>query len=179
MVTTKLFTAEELAAMPTDEPWELWEGELRKVPGAAASALAGWIGVLITLWVKPRDLGLVMFADGTFVLRRDPDVVGVPDVAFTKWENVPGRRPPSSYFYGSPDMAVEVKSPSDRRREIDEKLGHYRNAGVPLVWWVFPEERHIEVYRFGALAATLHEGDVLDGEDVLPGFALPVSEIFQ
>jgi Uma2 family endonuclease len=180
MVTTRLYTAEELAEMPTDEPWELWEGELRKVPGAGleASGLAQWIGVLITLFVRPRGLGLVTGSDGTFILRRDPDVVVVPDVAFTKWEQFPGGRPPSSYFPGRPELAVEVKSPSDRRRDIEEKLDHYRNAGVPLVWWVFPEDRSVEVYRRGELVAALHEGDVLDGEDVLPGFTLPVSEIF-
>jgi Uma2 family endonuclease len=182
MVTrARLYTAEDLAEMPTDEPWELWEGELRKVPGAGleASGLAHWIGVLITLFVRPRNLGFVSGSDGTFILRRDPDVVVVPDVAFTRWEHLPGRRPPASYLRGRPDLAVEVKSPSDRRRDIEEKLGHYRNAGVPLVWWVFPEDRRVEVYRLGELVATLGEGDVLDGENVLPGFTLPVSEIFQ
>jgi Uma2 family endonuclease len=181
MVTTKLYTAEELAAMRTDEPWELWNGELRKVPGAGleASALAGWIGVLITLFVKPRNLGLVTFADGTFIFRRNPDVVVVPDVAFTKWETLPDGKPTRSHFSGHPDLAVEVKSPTDRRRDIEEKLGHYRDAGVPLVWWVYPDERLVEVYRLGVLVATLREGDILDGENVLPGFTLPVSDIFQ
>jgi Uma2 family endonuclease len=181
VTTTKLYTAEELAAMRTDEPWELWNGELRKVPGAGleASGLAHWIGVLISLFVRPRNLGHVAGSDGTVILRRDPDVVVVPDVSFTKWENLPGRRPTKSFFAGRPDLAVEVKSPTDRRRDIDEKMGHYRDAGVPLVWWVYPDERQVEVYWRGVLIATLLEGDVLDGEDVLPGFSLPVSEIFQ
>lgn len=178
---TKLYTAEELAEMRTDEPWELWEGELRKVPGAGleASGLAHWIGVLISLFVRPRNLGHVAGSDGTFVFQRDPDIVVVPDVSFTKWENLPGGRPTRSYFDGRPDLAVEVKSPTDRRREIDEKVRRYRDARVPLVWWVFPDERMVEVYRLGELVATLHEGDVLDGEDVMPGFTLPVSDIFQ
>ncbi|MEA2515985.1 MAG: hypothetical protein QOF01_4304 [Thermomicrobiales bacterium] len=181
VTTTRLYTAEELAKMPTDEPWELWEGELRKVPGAGskASGLAHWIGYLLSFFVVPRDLGHVTGADGSFVLRRDPDVVVVPDVAFTKWENVPGGEVPDSYFPGRPDLAVEVKSPSDRRRDIDEKVRLYRDAGVPLVWWVLPEDRSVEVYRDGQLAATLHEGDALDGGDVLPGFSLPVVDIFR
>jgi Uma2 family endonuclease len=181
ITTTRRYTAEELAAMPTDEPWELWEGELRKVPGAAlkASGIAGWIGVLITLFVRPKNLGWVSFADGTFILQRDPDIVVVPDVAFTRWDHLPGGEPPDVYFVGRPDLAVEVTSPSDRRRDIDAKLRHYRNAGVPLVWWVFPDDRRVEVYRLGVLVATMGEGDVLDGEDVLPGFTLPVRDIFQ
>lgn len=181
MVTTRLYTAEELAEMTSDEPWELWEGELRKVPGAGskASALAGWIIHLISSFVVPRDLGLVTGADGSFVLRRDPDVVLVPDVAFTKWENVPGDEAPDSYFPGRPDLAVEVGSPSDRRRDVEEKVRRYGDAGVPLVWWFYPGKRYVEVYRQGELVATLYEGDALDGEDVLPGFTLPVAEIFR
>jgi Uma2 family endonuclease len=181
VTTTRLYTAEELAQMRTDEPWELWEGELRKVPGAGskASGLAHWIGYLISSFVVPRDLGHVTGADGSFVLRRNPDVVVVPDVAFTKWENVPGGEAPDAFFPGRPDLAVEVKSPSDRRGDINAKMRHLRDAGVPLVWWVLPEDRAVDVYRDGQLAATLHEGDVLDGGDVLPGFSLPVAEIFR
>ncbi len=181
VTTTRRYTAEELAGQRTDEPWEIWEGELRKVPGAGskASGLAHWIGHLILTFVVPRNLGHVTGADGSFVLRRDPDVVVVPDVAFTKWENVPGDEVPDSYFSGRPDLAVEVKSPSDRRRDMDEKMRLYRAAGVPLVWWVLPEERSVEVYRKGTLVETLHEGEVLDDEDILPGFSLPVADIFQ
>jgi Uma2 family endonuclease len=180
MATTRLYTAEDLAKMPSDEPWELWEGVLRKVPGAAlkASGLAGWIGFHITRFVRPRGLGLVTGADGAFIFQRDPDVVVIPDIAFTKWENVPGGKAPEWYFPGHPDLAVEVKSPTDPDLNVDEKVRLYRNAGVPLLWWVYPDERSVEVYRLGGLVATLHEGDVLDGEGVLPGFALPVSESF-
>jgi Uma2 family endonuclease len=182
MVTrTRLYTAEELAAMPGDEPWELWYGELRKVPGAGtkASALAGWVGVRISNFSEPDDLGIVTFADGTFKLLSDPDVVLVPDVAYIRWENVPNREPPDGFFPGRPDLAIEMKSPSDRRRDIDAKMQLYRDARVPLVWWMFPAERFVEVYRNGELVATLHDGDVLDGEDILPGFVLPVTDIFE
>lgn len=181
VISTRLYTAEELAAMRSDEPWELWEGELRKVPGAGAEAsgLAGWIIHLLLQFVVPRDLGFVMSSDGSFVLRRNPDVVVVPDAAFVKWEHVPGEEAPTSYFPGRPDLAVEVKSPTDRRRDIDEKMGRYRDAAVPLVWWVLPEDRAVDVYVDGQLVTTLHEGDVLDGGVVLPGFTLPVAEIFR
>jgi Uma2 family endonuclease len=181
MVTTRLYTAEDLWEMPTDFPWELWEGVLRKVPGAGmmASGLGGWIGVQITLFVRPRDLGLVTGADGAFIFQRNPDTVVIPDVAFTKWENIPGGEAPVWYFPGHPDLAVEVKSPTDPDLNIGEKVRLYRNARVPLVWWVYPDDRVVEFYRLGVLVASLREGDVLAGEDVLPGFTLPVSEIFQ
>ena len=67
--TVKRYTAEDLWAMPGDEPWELWDGKLHKVPGAGALAnsLAGWIGMLVSQYVRPRRLGLVTGPDGGYV----------------------------------------------------------------------------------------------------------------
>src|SRR5688500_7028700 len=81
--TTKLYTAEDLRRKPTDEPWELWEGELRKSPGAGgvASEIAGVIFALILPFVRSGRFGMLTTADGTYVLGRDPETVVVPDVA--------------------------------------------------------------------------------------------------
>lgn len=178
--TTRLYTAEDLWHMPTDEPWELWEGALQKVPGAGmeASALALVIGSLMLPFVRSSKLGVLTTADGAFILARDPDTVVVPDVAFVRWDRLPDRRRPKGYAPVPPDLAVEIRSPTDRPGKIAEKLERYRRAGVPLVWWVDPSRRTVEVHRHGQLIAELREGDELDGEDVLPGFRLPVSEIF-
>ena len=178
--TTRLYTAEDLWDMEGDEPWELWEGDRRQVPGAGgrASELAGWILVLLSRFVRPRRLGMVTGADGTYILGRDPDTVLVPDVAFVRWDRLPGRTPPEKYIPVSPDLVVEVRSPSDQPGEIAKKLALYRRAGVALVWWVDPARRTVAVYLAGRLAAELGEGDELDGGDVLPGFRLAVTEIF-
>ena len=178
--TTRLLTAEDLWDMESDEPWELWEGELREVPGAGgeASSLAHWIGVSISLFVRPRRLGMVTGADGTYILARDPDTVLVPDVAFVRWEHLPGGVRPQCYIPVPPDLVVEVRSPWDKPGDIAKKLALYGRAGVPLVWWVHPARRIVAVYRDGQLKAELGEGDELDGGDVLPGFRLPVAEIF-
>jgi Uma2 family endonuclease len=178
--TTRLYTAEDLRRMPTDEPWELWEGELRRVPGAGgvASKLAGVIFALIWPFVRAGKLGLLTTADGTYILRRDPQTVVVPDVAFVRWERLPGGTPPEGYIPVPPDLAVEVRSPSDEPGEIARKLGLYQSAGVPLVWWVDPKRRTVSIHQEGRSVAELDEGDELDGEDVLPGFRLPVAAIF-
>ena len=114
-MTTPL-TADDLWQMPTDEPWELWEGELRTVPGAggAASALAGWISAQVGTFVRPRRLGMVTGADGTYILRHDPYTVVIPDVAFVSWDRLPGRIRPTWYIPVPPDFAVEVRSPADK-----------------------------------------------------------------
>ena len=178
--TTKLLTAEDLMRMATDEPWELWDGELRKVPGAGgtASELAGDIFALIRPFVRSRRLGMLTTADGTYIILRDPQTILVPDVAFVRWDRLPGRTRPDGYIPVPPDLAIEVVSPSDEPGTIAKKRDLYRRAGVPLVWWVYPERRTVAVYRDGELAAELGEGDDLDGGDVLPGFRLPVAEIF-
>jgi len=178
--TAKLYTADDLQRMTTDEPWELWEGELHKVPGAGveASGFAAWIVVLISLYVRPRKLGIVTGADGTYILARDPDTVVVPDAAFISWDRLPDGVAPQRYSPVPPDLAVEVLSPNDRSSDITKKMVHYARAGVPLVWWVHPQRRTVTIYRHGQLAAELGEGDEVDGEDVLPGFRLPVAEIF-
>jgi Uma2 family endonuclease len=179
--TTKLFTAEELFWMPGDEPWELWEGALRKVPGsgALASSIAGGVGAEISLFVRPRGLGLVTAANGGYILARNPDTVLAPDVGFVRWDRLPGRVVPEEYCPVPPDLAVEVLTLWNVPGDIDDKTRHYRKAGVPLLWWVDPQLRTVTVYRHGVLAAELREGDVLDGDDVLPGFTLPVSQIFE
>jgi Uma2 family endonuclease len=178
--TTRLLTADDLMRMPTDEPWELWEGELRQVPGAGgeASELAGDIFSLIRPFVRSHKLGMLTGADGTYVLVREPQTVVVPDVAFVSWERLPGRARPKGYVPVPPDLAVEVLSPSDEPGEVAKKRDLYRRAGVPLVWWVDPARRVVAVYRQGRLVAELSEGDELDGEDVLPEFRLPIAQIF-
>ena len=178
--TTKVYSAGELARMPGDEPWELWEGELREVPGAGgiASGLASWIAALLWHFVGPRQLGLVTGADGTYIILRDPDTVLVPDVAFVRRDRLPGRIAPDAYIPVPPDLAIEVRSPSDEPGEIAKKLNLYQRAGVPLVWWVESDRRTVVVHRLGEPAVEVGEADELDGGDVLPGFRLPVAGMF-
>jgi Uma2 family endonuclease len=178
--TVRLYTIEELMAMPTDEPWEVLKGELRKVPGAGgeASDIAGEILVHLRLFVKPRTLGLATGADGTYILNKDPLTILVPDVAFVRWDRLPGGLRPKGCIPVPPELAIEVRSPTDRLGDIEAKLARYRLAGVPLIWWVDPHHRTVAVYRHGVLVAELRDGDVLSGEDVLPGFTLSVSQIF-
>ncbi len=178
--TATRYTADDLWRMPGDEPWELWDGELRKVPsaGGTASGFAHWIGALISIFVRPRELGWVTGADGSYVILTHPDTVVVPDVGFIRWERLPGRRVPDGYITVPPDLAVEVISPSDESGDIARKRDLYRRAGVPLVWWVDPKRRSVAVYRDGELAGEFGVGDELDGADILPGFRLAVAEIF-
>jgi len=77
-----------------------------------------------------------------------------------------------------PDLAIEVVSPSDRLRAVRAKCLAYLDAGVHLVWLVEPKHQRVTVYLPDRSTRALGLGDTLDGGAVLPGFSLPVTEIF-
>jgi Uma2 family endonuclease len=81
-------------------------------------------------------------------------------------------------FPGAPDLAVEVLSPSNRWRDVREKVADLLAAGTRLVWVIDPPRRKVTVYRALLAPHVLGPTDILDGEDVVPGFSLPVSALF-
>jgi Uma2 family endonuclease len=181
VTTTKLYTADDLWVMPTDEPWEIWRGELIEVPfsGMESSAVGYQVGHKVASYVAEYDLGVVTGEAGGYILFPDRRTVVMPDIGFIRWERLPDRRLPRKFCPVPPDLAVEVTSPTDEPADMARKLALYLEAGVPLVWWLDPDRRRVRVYHRGQFAAEHHEGDVLDGLDILPGFRLPVADIFR
>jgi Uma2 family endonuclease len=157
---------------------ELVEGVLlEKAVGYNESSLAVFLAGLLNAFVIPRNLGLVTGPDGTVELVAD--LVRIPDVAFTSWDRLPGRRRPASPVPSvAPNLAVEVLSRSNTPGEMAAKRRDYFAAGVQLVWEIDPERRTVAVYTSPTQATTLGPADTLDGGAVLPGFALPVQVLF-
>jgi Uma2 family endonuclease len=178
--TTHLITADELLKMGSEAPYELWEGVLKEVspssvkPGLISARLQTFIGQ----FALEHNLGYTTNADGGYILSEDPATVVAPDVGFFRPDRYPGDFPDRGFFPLPPDLAVEVISPTDKRADIAQKQRLYEQAGVPLVWWVDPEARTVSVHRPGQPPEMLDESMVLDGGDVLPGFTLPVAQIF-
>ena len=133
------------------------------------------------LWnfVKPRRLGTVTASNTGIWLERDPDTVREVDVQFTSAERLPLELRFQGYSEVVPDLVVEIVSPSDSRRAVAEKVQMWLDFGVRLVWAAWPNSRTIDVHPAGGPVTTLTEGDTLDGGDVLPGFAMPVREVFE
>lgn len=181
MVSTKLVTADELAAMGSEAPYELIEGELHEVSpsGLGPSVISQNIGAWLTLFVREHQLGIVSGEGGGFLLRRNPDTVVAPDLAFIREERIPDEYDINPFFPGSPDLAVEVVSFFDAPADVLRKLALYAAAQVPLVWVVNPTRRAITIHTLGEPPRTIGEHDVLDGGDVIPGFEVSVSEIFK
>ncbi|HEV2799675.1 MAG TPA: Uma2 family endonuclease [Pyrinomonadaceae bacterium] len=176
-----MITAEELLEMPDDGfRYELVEGELRQMSPAGHNH--GRIAIRLTIplgkFVADHELGEVYAAETGFKLKTNPDTVRAPDVAFIRQERVAEVGETEGFWPGAPDLAVEVNSPGDMIGEVEEKVREWLNAGTSLVWVVSPKLRVVTVYRSLTDILTLTEKDTLDGGEVVPGFQLPVAELF-
>jgi len=178
----RLMTADDLWDLPDDgkKRYELVRGELRTT--APAGFEHGEIGTEIVYhlkhFVRTKGLGTILGADTGFILGRNPDTVRSPDAAFVSRERLRSIGRTKKFFPGAPDLAVEVLSPSDTVYETEEKVNDWLAAGTRIVWVVNPKQRTITVHKAGPQIQVLTEKDQLSGEDVVPGFACAVGELF-
>ncbi len=161
-----------------DRLYELVDGVLvEKVSGFLESYLAAEIVRILGNFVHEHDLGIVAGADST--MRLMPGLVRIPDVSFVSWRHLKGRVVPSKPIPDlAPDLAVEILSYGNTPEEMQRKLKDYFFAGVRLVWLVDPAQRTAEVYTDPDSCRTVREDGLLEGGDVLPGFALPLQKLF-
>ena len=176
----KLFTAEELLCLPSDgRRLELVEGKMYEM--APAGGRHGRVGnraaVRVSNHVDSAGLGHVFNAETGFILRRNPDTVRAPDVSFVSQGRLKEEDIPDGYVDIVPDLVIEVVSPNDTRREVREKVEEWLRAGVRLAWVIYPVTRSADVYRSIDDVSHLTEDDVLDGEDVVPGFTCRLGEL--
>ncbi|HEY3109388.1 MAG TPA: Uma2 family endonuclease [Chloroflexota bacterium] len=181
MVETKTpVTADELFCMPEDGwRYELRAGELLQMvpPGYQHGRFSSRLNVALGAYVLAQDLGDVVIEVG-FRLSRDPDTVRAPDIAFVSRARIPAGELPIAYWEGAPDLAVEMISPSESAEDIREKIDEYIRAGARLVWILFPRLRSAEVWRADGSWLKVGPEAALSGEDVVPGFSIPLAQIF-
>ena len=175
-----LITAEELLLMPEREcRYELVRGELIRKP--FLEHLIGFytanIGAELAVFVDANRLGRAYSPNAGFLLERDPDTVFAPSASFMRKERVEAVGDTDGYFPGAPDFAAEVISPSDRYSDVAEKVQEWLKAGTRMVAVVNPRDRTVSVHTTDTVA-TLNEDDTLDGGEVVPGWRLPVADIF-
>lgn len=157
---------------------ELVDGMLVEKPmGLLESVLAVYISSQLCAYVKTHKLGIVAGADG--MMRLAAGLVRIPDVSFVSWDQLPGRAIPTAPIPSlHPDLAVEVLSRSNTNAEIERKIGEYFVAGTRLIWVVDPASRTVRVLTSINNRRLLSESETLDGGEVLPGFTLPIADIF-
>ena len=175
-----VYTARDLERLSDQgHHYELVKGELRPMSpsggphGSATSRISFYVNGL----VYGDELGETFAAETGFFVEQDPDTILAPDFAFVSQERLPDPLP-KSYVPVVPDFAVETRSPNDTKREVSEKVEEWLTAGVRLVWVVEPEKRTITTHRLGREGLTFTAGETVDGEDVLPGLAVPLDLIF-
>jgi Uma2 family endonuclease len=170
-------TAEELLAIGDIGRCELIRGEI--VPMSRAGSEYGRIAAkmlrVIANFVHEKKLGVVMAAETGYTIERKPDTVRAPDVSFI----VASRYAPTQKFFeGSPDLAIEVMSPSDTWSEVNQKVDGWLAGGCRSCWVVDPKTQSITIYGAANAVLRLKAGDQLTDEPVLPGFIMPVAEAF-
>lgn len=180
-IKEKLYTAEELLRMPDDgKRRELVRGELREMTpaGSEHGYIALKIGRLLGNYVEDNELGRTYAAETGFKIASDPDTVRAPDAAFVSRERLEKVGSVEGFWPGTPDLAVEVVSPGETHAEVVEKALAWLDAGCRMVLVVEPERKVVTIYRSREDIRVLTGDEVVDGADVVPGWRLPVAEIF-
>ena len=180
MTGTKLLTAEELLRdQPPHKRSELIRGRLvvREPAGGRHGAVTTRVTIPLGSYVEEHGLGRVYAAETGFKLESDPDTVRAPDVAFIVKERLPAAEP-AGYPDYAPDLVVEVLGSDDRPGETLAKVGEWLNSGVRLVWVVDPAKQVARVYRADGSESLLAADDALNGENLLPGFSLPLEKVW-
>lgn len=167
-----------------DWPTELVDGILvRKECSWRKGVLSSRVAFEIVRFASKDNLGLAAGTRG--MVRFNLDLVRMPDVSFIRWDSVEDpteiENPAGAFLEYPPDLAVEVLSPGNTRKEMEIKLAEYAKAGVKLVWYVDPERQEVDVFPKAnpKRKKTFTLADTLDGGNVLPGFSLPVAKIFE
>ena len=166
-----------ITALPenADKLLELIGGEIVEAPSNPySSELAATISFFIKLYL--REHGLPGHVTGEAGGYRVEEERYAPDVAFVSQDKQP-KLPSEGYNPSPPDLAVEVVSPSAVEKRLRFKIANYLAAGT-LVWVVYPQTKEVEIYTPGQRARIVGIGEILDGGETLPGFALPVKDIF-
>jgi Uma2 family endonuclease len=161
-----------------DVTLELVDGTLvEKAMGSWESTLSAMLIHILQAHLDEHDLGLLFQGDGQ--LRIEFDLVRSPDVSFVSWDQLPDPDLPDEALWRvHPDLAVEVLSRSNRPGEMDRKRRECLDAGARLVWMIDPEQRTATIHRPEGEPQTIDENGLLDGGDVLPGFALRLGDLF-
>jgi Uma2 family endonuclease len=192
---TTLMTTEQFLALPDDgvERW-LIRGQLREKP-ALVGQLRGKkmtvrnrlhsrvlirVGYLLESWRQgqPAPRGSVLGGEAGVRLTRDPDTTVGIDVVYVSAELAARQPANTTLIDGVPVLAVEILSPNDTQDEINEKIDDYLSAGILLVWIIDPRRRTVTIHRPDHEPELVNVRQELSGEPHLPGFRVPVAELF-
>jgi Uma2 family endonuclease len=173
--------AQAIASGEDIERYEIIDGVRveREPMGAFETVLASWLGYLMNSFAAGKKLGLAV-NEVLFVLNAARNLNRRPDVAFVSYARWPtsvvAREPAWNVV---PDLAVEIVSPTNLAEEVDRKITDYFEAEVRLVWVFYPDSGRVYVYQSPTHVSILERTDTLDGGEILPGFRLPITQLYE
>jgi Uma2 family endonuclease len=183
MATTEtLLSAEEYLRLPDNGcPTELVRGRIvaMNIPNLRHGKLCGRVAVLLGYYVHQHDLGHLFCNDSGLVTERDPDSVRGPDISFYSYSRIPKNAVLAGYANVAPEVAFEVRSPTDRWAKVLEKVGEYLNTGVDLVYVVDGQSQSVFGYTADQPNTTLGMNDELAFPPPLDGLRIPVRQLFE
>jgi len=175
------FTIEEFQRLLLEgRRWELLDGAVvqMEMHSARTSHFTGRLMVLIHQHVEEHRIGKTLGPGCGFRLWPEHETVRVTDISVTRHERIPDEREWDGYPRIAPDFTVEVFSPLERLATAIGRIAMFLQAGTRLIWFVDPENKTVMLLHPDIAPIMLKQGDMLEGEDVLPRFSVPVSEIF-
>lgn len=179
--TDALLTAEEYLCLPDDgPPTELVRGRVITISFAdfRHGKICARIGGLLGDHAEDHDLGHVLSNNAGVVTHRDPDTVRGPDISYYSYSRIPKGAEPTGYSEVMPEVAIEVRSPTDRWAKVLEKVSEYLNAGVDLVYVVDAQTQSVIAYTADQASITLRDGDELTFPPPLDGLRIAVRRVF-
>ena len=180
MPVKALITVEELEQLPEDDyRYELVEGELIRMSPTKPThgKIAMKIARILGNYIEAKGLGEIYGTDVGFIIKRDPDTVRAPDIAFVSRERIPEDLG-EAFFPYAPDLAVEILSPDESAMEVQDRVENYFQGGSKMVWIVNPKTRTVTVYRSLTDIQVLAANDQLTGNDLILGLSFQVASIF-
>lgn len=169
---------ERLSALNPDYRMELVGGEIivMSPSGLESDEVAAAIIAQLSNWVRPRKLGRVTASSAGFRLPNADEDVRAPDASFIRADRL--KRTTPDYAQLLPDLIFEVKSKSDSLTKLRQKIQDFLALGTQVGVLVDPRTRTMEVYSPSAEKIVLHDGDILTVPELLPGWELPVADVW-
>jgi Uma2 family endonuclease len=173
------YTAEEALRLDPEGLWELVDGHVvvMSPAGGRHGGIVTRVSHALSGFVDAHRLGFVVSGDTGFILRRKPDTVRAPDVAFLRRRRLP-KGLPLAFVAGAPDLAVEVKSPADHWPSVAKKAREFIAAGTAAVWVIDAARRNARIYTRDGERALAADG-VLTCPELLAGFELRLAELWR
>ena len=181
-ITTHPLTADALLAMSsTIGRSELLDGELIRMSpaGFEHGSITLKLAWPIARYVEEHQLGIVCAAETGFPLKRNPDTVRAPDLAFVSQTRVDQVGTVKGYWPGCPDLVAEVVSPNDKYSEVQAKALAWIEAGCRVVWIVDPKQKQVTEFRSETLIRVFTVKDRLAASEIFGDWSIEVGKLFQ